>query len=75
MRTCIYAGKSTFFKGTHALSVQNYCFLANNDEGAEITIGPELGALTLSEIASYASEQRNGQKVKFSLWDSFKTST
>ena len=52
MRTCIYAGKSTFPTGTHAYSVQNCCFLANNDEGAEITVGPELGALTLSIYVS-----------------------
>ena len=47
MCTCIYAGKYTLITGTHAYSVQNGCFLANNVEGAEITVGPELGALTL----------------------------
>ena len=47
MRTCIYAGKSTLPIGTHAYSVQNWCFSAKYEEGAEITVGPELGALTL----------------------------
>ena len=47
MRTCTYAGKSTFLTGTHAFSVSNCYFLAKHDEGAEITVGPKLGALTL----------------------------
>ena len=47
MRTCVYGGKSSFLTGVHAYSVQNCCYLAINDEGAEITVGPVLGALTL----------------------------
>ena len=50
MRTCIYVGKSTFLTGTHAYSVQKCCLLAKYDEGAEITVGPELGALTLYQL-------------------------
>ena len=47
MRTCVYGGKSSFLTGARAYIVQNCCFLANNDGGAEIIVGPELGALTL----------------------------
>ena len=64
MRTCIYADKSTFLTGMHAHSVQNWCFLAKYYEGAEITVGPELGALTL---VSYLREKLQVLIMKFLL--------
>ena len=44
-------GKTTSGRAGRFITDIDSCFLANNDEGAEITVGPELGALTLSNFS------------------------
>ena len=45
-------GKTTSGRAGRFITDIDSCFLANNDEGAEITVGPEVGTLTLYMVVS-----------------------